>query len=390
MDSSPLVDYSPAMMSHFAITRRRGRARDDRRQVHVLIAVGMLAGAVGLTACGSGTPETAGGAATSGTSTSRSTSAPPSPSVATSAELAARLDQLTAYDSTAPLGDRHEADPPTPRPDGVAAYDISWVSPGGGRVSAWLVRPPTSVPGPYAGLVYVHGSETDRNDLLDEAAAMASAGVLSLVIDAPFARPAPWTQPYLESYDDPAPEVAMNAQAVIDVRRAYDLLASRPDVDPARMGYVGHSWGASLGVAVAAVDDRPAAFALLSPRPSWTGFLRTSHERWVLAHHQIVGDEAWERYLQALAPFDALSEVGRVDGSRLLVQYGRADTTVPAAVAQQLVDAAPGGTTTQWFDDAGHALDAAAVKARCDWLSGKLGAAAVSAEELAAVGLPDQ
>lgn len=312
------------------------------------------------------------------------------PSFATAAELAANLDERVSYDASAPLDEQPEASPPTVATNGVSSYDISWVSPGGGRVSAWLVRPPERMPGPYAGLVYVHGSETDRNDFLDEAQAMATVGVLSLVIDAPFARPAPYTQPFLGNYNDPEPEVAMTAQAVVDVRRAYDLLASRSDIDVARLAFVGHSWGASLGVDVAAVDPRPVALALLSPRPSWTGFLRTTQERNFQAHHAIVGDEGWETYLEAMAPFDGLGQIGRIDGRRILLQYGRADDTVPPGVAQQLVDAAPTGATTQWFDDAGHALDAGAVKARCDWLSSQLRVVAVAPAVLATVALPDE
>ena len=42
--------------------------------------------------------------------------------------------------------------------------------------------------GPFAGLVYLHGSETDRDDFLDEAVAMARGGAASIVMDAPFAR----------------------------------------------------------------------------------------------------------------------------------------------------------------------------------------------------------
>ena len=38
------------------------------------------------------------------------------------------------------------------------------------------------------GLVYLHGSETDRDDFLDEAVAMARGGAAAIVVDAPFSR----------------------------------------------------------------------------------------------------------------------------------------------------------------------------------------------------------
>jgi dienelactone hydrolase len=45
-------------------------------------------------------------------------------------------------------------------------------------------------------------------------------------------------------------------QAVMDARRAGDWLASRPDVEPSRVGIVGVSLGAVIGSLVAGVDDR--------------------------------------------------------------------------------------------------------------------------------------
>ena len=92
------------------------------------------------------------------------------------------------------------------------------------------------------------------------------------------------------------------------------------------------------------------------------------HEEWVTTRRRLTGEDAWVAYLTALAPFDALPQVGRVAGERLLLQYGEADDVVPVEIGQELVDALPAGGTTQWFDGAGHALDDAATAARCAWL----------------------
>jgi hypothetical protein len=92
---------------------------------------------------------------------------------------------LTAYDPASPLGTAVESAVET-ADDGVAIHDVTWDSPGGGRVSAWLVVPTGE--GPFAGIVYLHGSETDRDDFLDEAVAMAHGGAASVVLNAPFSR----------------------------------------------------------------------------------------------------------------------------------------------------------------------------------------------------------
>ena len=97
----------------------------------------------------------------------------------------------------------------------------------------------------------------------------------------------------------------MTAQTVVDLRRAYDVLLERGDVDPERLGFVGHSWGASLGVVLAAVDERPGSLVIITARPSWTGFLESESEGWVRSAHERVRDEDWQRYLGLMAPLDA-------------------------------------------------------------------------------------
>lgn len=292
---------------------------------------------------------------------------------------------MTAYDASAPLDFREEA-PAEIDAAGIRVTDVSWVSPGGGRVSAWLVAPPGD--GPFAGIVYLHGSETDRDDFRDEAVAMAHAGAVSLVLDAPFARTGESRHSYLLNFGLPQRELEMTAQSVVDVRRAYDLLASRPDVDAERLGFVGHSWGASLGAVIAAVDPRPAALVLLSGRPTWTGFLRDSTDGWVDTYRNLVGPEKWEAYLEVMAPFDALAVIGEVDPERLYLQYGRTDDVVPPAVSQLLLDAVPAAKADRY--ESGHALDAIATGDRVAWLVEQLGLQAIDAQVLSAVGLPDE
>jgi dienelactone hydrolase len=291
---------------------------------------------------------------------------------------------LTAYDEAAALDLREEDDPRDE--GGVTVHDVSWASPFGGRATAWLVVPAGT--GPFAGLVYLHGSETWRDDFLDEAIAMAHGGAVSLVLDAPFARLGDNRHFALSDFADPEDERAMTAQAIVDVRRAYDVLAGREDIDPERLGFVGHSWGASLGVVLAAVDPRPTALTLITGRPSWTGFLRVSDEEWVARERDRLTPDEWDRYLRLMAPLDAMAEIGDVDATRLYLQYGTADDVVPEEVSAQLVEAAEGARSDLY--DAGHALDDAATADRVAWLVERLGLEPISAAVLDEVGLPDR
>ena len=56
-------------------------------------------------------------------------------------------------------------------------------------------------------------------------------------------------------------------QTVADARRAIDVLVARTDVDAARIGYYGFSYGAWLGAIAAAVDRRVGLVVLRSGGP---------------------------------------------------------------------------------------------------------------------------
>src|SRR5215218_3589869 len=103
-------------------------------------------------------------------------------------------------------------------------------------VQAWLVTPPPrgAIPdGSRAAVVLWHWLDTEapdgnRDEFLDEARSLAAAGVVSLLPQGRF----PWSI-------DPTRSTADAGQVRAEVgrlRAALDLLAGRPDVEPARLG----------------------------------------------------------------------------------------------------------------------------------------------------------
>src|SRR5438105_4460685 len=145
----------------------------------------------------------------------------------------------------------------------VAIHDISFASPKAGRVPAYLVVPEGK--GPFAAIIWGHwywpNSEMrNRKEFLDEAVALAPSGVVSLLTDGPIARPG--------HVEDKSPlneqQITDMVQQIIDMRRGADLLLARKDVDPKRLGYVGHSYDATVGGFLSGIDKRFKAFVLMA------------------------------------------------------------------------------------------------------------------------------
>src|SRR5215470_10895228 len=164
------------------------------------------------------------------------------------------------YDRKAPL-DVQEIGV-TKRGD-IEVHDISYASPKGGQVTAYLVVPPGK--GPFAAVIWGHwywGNSPARNrtEFLDEAVVLAKSGVVSLLTDGPIARPGH------AEIKDPLDE--RNAteliQQITDMERGADLLLARKDVDAKRLAYVGHSYNATVGAFVSGIDKRFKAFVLMA------------------------------------------------------------------------------------------------------------------------------
>ena len=264
---------------------------------------------------------------------------------------------LFDYDRTAPLSfsDRGAVNHGYP----IQVRDVSYASPRGGRVSAYLVVPPGK--GPFPAVIYLHGSGEDRTRLVVPAAWLAARGAVGLAIDSAFVKaagPAP-TDPVkrLERERD------LTAQTVVDLRRGVDVLASLPQVDSKRIGFVGYSAGAKIGAILAGVEPRIHAFDLMSggsaPLDSFVAAAPQSLRAPVRS---------------ALGAVDPLRFVRRARPAALFFQDGLDDTVVPHAQLAALAAAGSEPKRIRWYP-ADHELDAQAFRDQLAWLSRELGVA---------------
>jgi uncharacterized protein len=258
---------------------------------------------------------------------------------------------LLAYDRSLPLDARQIA---TRKVSGVEVTDLTFAATNASRrrVAAYLVRRDGS--GRLAGLLFVRGTGGGRrlNPFLDEAGALAALRVVSIVIDGNVAEE-----------EAPTHSAAARQRVIdraIDTRRAMDLLAAQPGVDPRRICFVGHDAGAMLGAVLAGVDRRAACYVLMAAT--------TDAGEWALRHWPPATPELASEYRQALAFLSPINFVGIAAPAALFFQFGRWDPRVPEAVATELFDHASSPKDIRWYD-ADHELDVAAALAdRRAWL----------------------
>jgi len=247
---------------------------------------------------------------------------------------------LFAYDTHADLAIQERG---VEQRDGVAIHDLSFIAEPGTkqRINAYLVVPPGK--GAHAGVLWVHWlgepKTSNRTQYLDEAVALAAQGVESLLVDAM------WSDPDWYAKRNPEQDFDASIRQTIALRRAMDLLASRPGIDAKRLGYVGHDFGGMYGMLAAGVDRRARTYVFMAVAPSlleWAFFASQPKSK--------------IDYIRKNAPLELSEFVHRIDNASVLFQFAKNDAYVSRASTGVLLNAANAPKERKFYE-ADHAMN---------------------------------
>jgi len=268
------------------------------------------------------------------------------------------------YDRRAPLDVKEVS---VERRADVSIHDISYASPKGGRVPAYLVVPVGK--GPFAAILWGHwywsnSPMRNRKEFLDEAILMAQSGVVSLLPDGPIARPG-----HVQN-DAPLNEDQITdlVQAIVDMRRGADLLLARSDVDPARLAYVGHSYNASVGGFLSGIDKRFHTFVLMAGGLSDATDLQADE---VKQYRLKVGPEKFDAFTAKYSWLDPGKFVSRAAPAEVFLQYAAQEKFLTPDRARQYAAIVSEPKQLKIYD-ALHALNAEARRDRVAFLCQQL------------------
>jgi dienelactone hydrolase len=286
------------------------------------------------------------------------------------------------YDRKAPLGVREVG---RQSRDGVTVIDLTYGSPLGGRVPAYLVVPAGR--GPFAAVLFGHwmmeGSPLrNRRQFLEEAVVLGRSGAVALLIDAPHVRSG--FEREKDELRSAVQSSEVSRQQVIDFRRGVDLLTARPDVDPKRIAYVGHSFDAHVGGILSGVEKRVGSFVLMAGGFADEEYVFDPDNAEMRKLRQRLGDDQIREYFRKYAWDDPVHFVGRGGLAAVFLQFGRQDKSITEKMARRYYElfAKPKRLT---FYDSGHALDAEARRDRVAWLGKSLSLRSIDRATLARI-----
>ncbi len=244
-------------------------------------------------------------------------------------------------------------------------HDITYTSPKGGPVAAYLVVPKGK--GPFAAVLFGHWGNGTRAEFIPEAKIYAKAGAVSLIPDYPWDRPQPWHKTP-DHFDKPELDRDIEIQAVVDLRRGIDLLLARPDVDAKRLAYIGHSYGAQWGSILSAVDKRMKTSVLMAGVAEIADILVRVDEPGMIEFRKSQPAGQLEKYSQVTSDIDAIRFVGQAAPIPLLLQFANYEQYFDKTSMQHYVAAASEPKKVLYYDT-GHDLnDPKALEDRYDWL----------------------
>ncbi len=266
---------------------------------------------------------------------------------------------LFAYDAQAPLAIALD---PLGEEAGVRTFAVSYASPAGGRVTGRLYVPAGA--GPFAGIVYAHGTGAGARTQGPRAVYLARHGAVVLTPDAPYIRRG-GEFPTFTALDR-----TEQIQHIQELQSGFDLLLTRAHVDPARLAFIGRSHGGAMGALLAGVETRVKTYILIVADGGLVSHFAGGVGRTQEFDH--LPEETKASWLAAMQPIEPMRFIHRAPPASILFQNGRQDDTVLPALAENLHATARGSFEVRWYD-AGHRLDPQSFVDQLTWLHREIG-----------------
>jgi dienelactone hydrolase len=266
------------------------------------------------------------------------------------------------YDIHQPLDVKDEVIEDTPE---FVLHDITYASANNQRVAAYLVVPKRK--GPLAPILFGHWGNGTRAEFIPEAKLYARAGAVSLLPDYPWDRADPYRKT-TSHFDKPELDRDAYLQAIVDLRRGIDLLLGRKDLDPKRLAYVGHSYGAQWGSILSAVDRRMKTTVLMGGVGELADIMLKSTDPNLVELRKSLPPGVIEGYLRVLGELDGIRFVGKAAPIPVLMQFARFEQYFGKESMERYAAAASEPKKVLWYDT-GHDLnDPQTLRDRYTWL----------------------
>lgn len=242
--------------------------------------------------------------------------------------------------------------------NGVSVLDLSYASPTHGRLKAFWVTPFGDEQ--VASVLFVHPGPGNRSNFLEEAKLLAKRGAASLLVEAPWSAPDVWGP----TMGEPNHDKEEFRHLAIDLRRAVDVIETRPNVDTKRLGYIGHSYGALFGGILSGVEKRLKAFVLMVGVGSFSDV--------AAANIPSLKGQALDAYHQVVDLVDPIHYVAHAAPAPLFFQLAKQDDFARDKI-EGYAESGSEPKLVKWYEADHYSINDVGREDRIKWLTEQFG-----------------
>jgi dienelactone hydrolase len=204
--------------------------------------------------------------------------------------------------------------------------------------------------GPFPAVIVLDITAGDQSLSRGIATYLAHNRIAALFVQMAYYGPRrpPGSRLRLLSADIPRTMAAVR-QTVLDLRAAAAWMASRPELDPRRLGILGTSLGSFLAALAGEMEPRLGRVAvLLGGGGLVDGYYDHPHAAPYRRAYEALGGTK-EKLVKLLAPVDPLTYAANLRARKVLILAGQRDEIVPPRMAEALWQAS-GRQKIVWYD----------------------------------------
>ncbi len=250
--------------------------------------------------------------------------------------------------------------------------DVVFTSVNGLKVTASLIIPKQKIR-EFPAIIFLNDASQSRDAFLPQALSLATNAFATLLIDALPNRPEMYRMLYY-NFSEPRKDLAAYRQAVLDIRRAVDLLEQTPRIDRNRIAYIGSGNGAMTGAITSGVDDRILTYILMACTPCYSCALRNSNDPDITKARSSLTSEQITQYESIIKVLNPSNYLPYHRNTQILFQFAQNDPYFEEQTARDVFQTAKDPKTQKFYKttNAGLIIFEEACTDQKNWLKNHL------------------
>ena len=257
------------------------------------------------------------------------------------------MDSGYLYDAAVPLEETVELKKET---ENYKQYRVTYVSVNDQVVPAWLIAPQGQ--GPFPVVMFMNGKGGNKDDILPFADQLTAEGYALFAADPQYHGERRRKDRSINGRNIFVMVRAIR-QTVLDYRRGVDFLATRPEIDPDKILYMGGSMGGIIGAVVCGIETRIRACVLTVAGGPWTEMAKKNvldEDAAEMDAFRKENDLEWKDIQTMLDPVDPVNFIGLISPRPLLMINGKNDILVPVRTSKILYEQAREPKDIWWLN----------------------------------------